>query len=102
MSREILEAMTALGREKGISPEKLMAALNRADEIGGEVRDFIQDKMATEPRYIKARKAWAKLVGKDFESKDEVAAKAKAAEAKRDSETAIRAAIEAGNPPPPP
>mgnify|MGYP003894823727 CR=1 FL=1 len=27
MSREILEAMTALAREKGISPEKLMAAL---------------------------------------------------------------------------
>src|SRR6478736_1379647 len=30
MSREILEAMTALAREKGISPEKLMAALEDA------------------------------------------------------------------------
>jgi transcription termination/antitermination protein NusA len=30
MSREILEAMTALGREKGISPEKLMTALEDA------------------------------------------------------------------------
>ena len=30
MSREILEAMTALAREKGISPEKLMTALEDA------------------------------------------------------------------------
>jgi N utilization substance protein A len=30
MSREILDAMTALAREKGISPEKLMAALEDA------------------------------------------------------------------------
>ena len=30
MSREILEAMNALAREKGISPEKLMAALEDA------------------------------------------------------------------------
>ena len=30
MSREILEAMTALAREKGIAPEKLMAALEDA------------------------------------------------------------------------
>jgi glutaredoxin len=66
-----------------VAAEKLMSALNRADEIGGELRDFIQDKMATDPRYIRARKAWAKLVGKDFESKDETAARAKAAEAKR-------------------
>jgi glutaredoxin len=63
--------------------DKLMAALNRADEIGGELRDFIQDKMATDPRYIRARKAMAKFLGKDFESKDEAAEKAKAAEAKR-------------------
>lgn len=66
-----------------VAGEKLMAALNRADEIGGELRDFIQDKMNTDPRYIRARKAWAKLVGKDFESTDEQQAKAKAAEAKR-------------------
>ena len=30
MSREIVEAMTALAREKGISPEKLMTALEDA------------------------------------------------------------------------
>jgi len=66
-----------------VAADKLVAAFNRADEIGGELRDFIQDKMATAPRYIRARKAWAKLRGKDFESKDEAAARAKAAEAKR-------------------
>jgi glutaredoxin len=80
-----------------VAGEKLMAALNRADEIGGELRDFIQDKMATDPRYIKARKAWAKLVGKDFESKDETAAKAKAAEAKR---AAVAAPTPAAKPSP--
>ncbi|NVB83107.1 MAG: glutaredoxin [Kofleriaceae bacterium] len=63
--------------------EKVLSALNRADEIGGEVRDYIQDKMATDPRYIKARKAFAKLLGKSYESRAEVEAKAKAAEAKR-------------------
>ncbi len=30
MSREILEAMTVLGREKGIAPEKLRVALEDA------------------------------------------------------------------------
>jgi glutaredoxin 3 len=78
-----------------VAAEKLMAALNRADEIGGEMRDFIQDKMNTDPRYIRARKAWAKLTGKEFESKDEVVAKARAAEAKR-------ASVAAPTPPPKP
>jgi glutaredoxin len=63
--------------------ERVLAALNRADEIGGEVRDFIQDRMVTDPRYIKARKRVAKLLGKEFESKDEAVARARAAEAKR-------------------
>jgi len=63
--------------------EKVMAAFNRADELGGEIRDYIQDKLATDPRYIKARRAWAKLRGKTFESKDEGLAKERAAEAKR-------------------
>src|SRR6266545_278391 len=30
--------------------EKLLAALNRADEIGGEIRDYVQDKVVTESR----------------------------------------------------
>jgi glutaredoxin len=63
--------------------EKLATAFNRADELGGELRDYIQDKLATDERYIKARRAWAKLRGKSFESKAEVVAKAHAAEAKR-------------------
>ncbi|HVK89086.1 MAG TPA: glutaredoxin [Kofleriaceae bacterium] len=58
--------------------EKLFAALNRADEIGGEIRDYVQDKMATDPRYVAARKRLAQLLGKDFESKAEATAKATA------------------------
>jgi glutaredoxin len=68
--------------------DKVVAALNRADEIGGEVRDFIQDRMQTDPRYIKARKVFAKLVGRSYESRAEGQAKAVAAEAKRKAEAA--------------
>jgi glutaredoxin len=55
---------------------KLFAALNRADELGGEIRDYLQDKVATDPRYVNARRRVAKLLGKKFESKQEVTAKA--------------------------
>jgi glutaredoxin len=58
--------------------EKLLAALNRADEIGGELRDYLQDRMATDPRYVSARKAMARLLGRSYESRDEVVHKAKA------------------------
>src|SRR5689334_17345802 len=63
--------------------ERVVGALNRADEIGGEVRDFIQDRMQTDPRYVKARKMFAKIVGKTYESRAEANAKAAAAEAQR-------------------
>jgi glutaredoxin len=63
--------------------EKLFSALNRADEIGGEVRDFLQERVATDERYINVRKRVAKLLGKDYVSRAEVDARAKAAEAKR-------------------
>lgn len=63
--------------------ERVLAALNRADEIGGEVRDFLQDKMAADPRYIKARKVVAKLLGREYVSRDEAAQQAAAAEAER-------------------
>ena len=63
--------------------EKVFAALNRADEIGGEVRDFLQETVATDPRYVKARKTVAKLFGKTYESRAEEVARASAAEAKR-------------------
>ena len=56
--------------------EKLIAALNRADEIGGELRDYLQDRMATDPRYVSARKAMAKLLGRTYESRAEAAHKA--------------------------
>ncbi len=52
--------------------EKVFAALNRADEIGGEIRDYLQDKVAADPRYVTARKRIAKLFGRDYKSKAEV------------------------------
>ena len=51
--------------------ERVLSALNRADEIGGEVRDYLQDKVATDPRYVQARKRIAKLMGREYQSKDE-------------------------------
>ncbi|MBL9015969.1 MAG: glutaredoxin [Myxococcales bacterium] len=50
---------------------KLFAALNRADEIGGEVRDYIQERVLADPRYVSARKRVAALFGKSYESKQE-------------------------------
>ena len=63
--------------------EKLFAALNRADEIGGELRDFVTDKLGNDPRYVRARKRMAKFLGREYVSKTEVEGKAKRAEAKR-------------------
>jgi glutaredoxin len=61
-----------------LAAEKLIAAFNRADELGGELRDYLQEKMATDPRYVRARKAMAKLLGREFESREEATAKAAA------------------------
>jgi glutaredoxin len=63
--------------------EKLMAALNRADELGGELRDYLQEKVAADPRYVQARKRLAKLLGRSFESRDEAATAARKAEARK-------------------
>jgi glutaredoxin len=60
-----------------------MAALNRADELGGELRDFLQDKVTTDRRYVQARKAIAKLLGRQYESRGEVTEKARQVEAKK-------------------
>ena len=60
--------------------EKLFAALNRADELGGELRDYLQERVATDPRYVTARKRLAKLLGQKYRSRDEVTATAKAKE----------------------
>jgi glutaredoxin len=43
---------------------KLLSALNRADELGGELRDYLQDKMANDPRYVSARNKIARLLGR--------------------------------------
>lgn len=72
--------------------EKLFAALNRADEIGGEVRDYLQEKVATDPRYVSARKRIAKLFGRDYESRDEAQEKAQV----RAEQVAATAATTAG------
>ena len=69
--------------------EKLLGALNKADELGGEVRDYLQDKVATDPRYVKARKTVAKLLGKQYVSKVEVETKAKVVEMKRAEKAAV-------------
>ena len=69
--------------------EKLFSALNRADEIGGEVRDYLQDKVAHDPRYVNARKRLAKLLGTSYTSKGEVVQKAAKVEAKRAEKAAV-------------
>ncbi|MEZ4367099.1 MAG: glutaredoxin [Kofleriaceae bacterium] len=63
--------------------EKLLFALNRADEIGGEVRDYLQDKVVVDPRYVAARKRLAKLMGTTYVSKAEASTRAVKAEAAR-------------------
>lgn len=63
--------------------EKVLFALNRADEIGGEVRDYVQEKVLVDPRYIRARKTLAGWLGKKYESKVETRAAATSAEAAR-------------------
>ena len=84
--------------------EKLFSALNRADEIGGEVRDFLQERVATDHRYVAVRKQVAKLMGKSFVSKHEATRQAASAEAKRASvaaPTPVKVAVGAevlGNP----
>jgi glutaredoxin len=44
--------------------EKLLTVLNRADELGGELRDYLQDRMAGDPRYASARRAVNRLLGR--------------------------------------
>jgi len=56
--------------------DKVVALLNRADELGGELRDYLHDRVATDARYVSARKAVARLLGKRYESRGEVLQKA--------------------------
>ncbi len=48
--------------------EKLFAALNRADEVGGDVRDFIIERVLTDERYVRVRKRVAAARGKEYVS----------------------------------
>jgi glutaredoxin len=77
--------------------EKLFAALNRADELGGELRDYLQDKVATDPRYVTARKRLAKLLGRDYTSKTEATAQARHVEAKKAASAAPTVAKPTGD-----
>src|SRR5688500_15456570 len=63
--------------------EKVVAALNRADEVGGEVRDWVQERVVVDPRYVAARKRLAKVLGREYESATEAQAKAAAEEESR-------------------
>ena len=44
--------------------DKVLAALNRADELGGELRDYLQDRMANDPRVANARRTVARWFGR--------------------------------------
>jgi glutaredoxin 3 len=57
--------------------------LNRADEIGGEIRDFLQERVAADPRYVAARRRVARLLGREYVSRDELAQREAAAAARR-------------------
>ncbi|HWU89172.1 MAG TPA: glutaredoxin [Kofleriaceae bacterium] len=72
--------------------EKLFGVLNRADELGGEVRDFLQDRVAKDPRYVAARKRIAKVFGGQYVSREEEAVKAEA----KAKQTAAAAATATG------
>ncbi len=50
---------------------RVFAALNRADEIGGEVRDFVQDRVLRDPRYVDLRRRFEALRGKEYESRED-------------------------------
>jgi len=74
--------------------EKVFAVLNRADELGGEVRDFLQERVARDPRYVAARKRIARLLGGKYESAEETAARA-AEQARRTAAAAATTATTA-------
>jgi glutaredoxin len=78
-------AMSEEQQKKSIGKRALgrvLGALNRADELGGEARDWVQDKLVHDPRYVAVRKRIAKLRGEAYESHAEGAAKHVAAMAK--------------------
>lgn len=49
----------------------LIAGFERADELGGEIRDYIQERVLVDERYIALRKRVAGIMGKTYVSKTE-------------------------------
>jgi glutaredoxin 3 len=70
--------------------QTVFAGLNRADEIGGEIRDYIQDRVLVDERYVRARRRLAELRGGTYVSRNE-----------RDALKADRARAAAAAAPPP-
>jgi glutaredoxin 3 len=57
---------------------KVLHALNRADEIGGEVRDYIQERVLRDERYVRLRRKVASWRGEAYASAAEHDARAAA------------------------
>lgn len=68
----------------------LIAGFERADEIGGEIRDFIQDQVLVDERYVALRRRVAAMQGKTYVSR---------AEQEAEQDRAARAAAAAAPPP---
>src|SRR5262245_45733123 len=79
---------------------KLLSALNRADELGGEVRDYLQGKIANDPTYVAARNKVAPLLGRTPPQSQPPARPAAAASATAAPATAATAAAPAAPAPP--
>jgi len=60
---------------------RVFAALNRADEVGGEVRDYLQEKVLRDDRYVALRRRVAALRGQRYESRADGEARARVAAA---------------------
>src|SRR5688572_16099769 len=57
---------------------KVLHALNRADEIGGEVRDYLQERVLRDERYVSLRRKVATWRGESYQSAAEKDTKAQA------------------------
>ena len=51
--------------------ERVLSGLNRADEIGGEIRDFVVERVLEDERYVALRKRVAARMGKSYTSRAE-------------------------------
>lgn len=68
----------------------LIAGFERADEIGGEIRDFIQERVLVDERYVALRKRVASMRGQTYVSR---------AEREAEDDAKARAAAQAAPPP---